>query len=252
MSGPSSSRPTSQVGSISLWRLASFAWWTVATGWNSTPARAGWPCAAAPGAPDDGAVAFGVEVGDLAEFARRTVADGTRAELFDADHGQAVRVTAQDGFTFLADKAASRTTSPDADQALAVVGTWLTPDVSAAAQDLRNIGARPRHASTDLADFSAKNGGILVVRKAPETAAGGLAFAYDGDLAALEARLTAAGVAAARVAAVGLAAVGLAAAGVAAVGLAAARVAPVFASPILTVQAPGGGTITISSSAPEN
>lgn len=202
---------------------------------------------AAPGAPEDGTVAFGVEVGDLAEFARRTVADGTRAELFDADHGQAVRVTAQDGFTFLADKAASRTTSPDADQALAVVGTWLTPDVSAAAQDLRNIGARPRHASTDLADFSTKNGGILVVRKAPETAAGGLAFEYDGDLAALEARLTAARVAAALVAAVGLAA-----AGVAAVGLAAARVAPVFASPILTVQAPGGGTITISSSAPEN
>lgn len=202
---------------------------------------------AAPGAPEDGTVAFGVEVGDLAEFARRTVADGTRAELFDADHGQAVRVTAQDGFTFLADKAASRTTSPEADPRLAVVGTWLTPDVSAAAQDLRNIGARPRHASTDLADFSTKNGGILLARKAPETAVGGLAFEYDGDLAALEARLTAAGLAAARVAAVGIAAaVGLSA------GLAAARVAPVFASPFLAVQAPGGGTITISSSAPEN
>jgi hypothetical protein len=148
--------------------------------------------------PGDGTTAFGVEVGDLAEFARRTVADGTRAELFDADHGQAVRITAQDGFTFLADKASSRTTSPDADPGFAVVGTWLTPDVTRAAQELRNIGARPRHASPDFADFSTKNGGFLLVREASETTAGALAFEYDGDLAALEARLTAAGLEAAR------------------------------------------------------
>lgn len=147
---------------------------------------------------DDGTTVFGVEVGDLSEFARRTVADGTRAELLEADHGQAVRVTAQDGFTFLADKAASRTTSPDADPDLAVVGTWLTPDVPWAAQELRNIGARSRHVSAKFADFSTKNGGILLVRQSSETAAGGLAFEYDGDLAALEARLAAAGLAAAR------------------------------------------------------
>ncbi|MCX2749680.1 VOC family protein [Arthrobacter sp. MI7-26] len=148
--------------------------------------------------PDDGATAFGVEVGHLAEFARRTMADGTRAELFDAGHGQAVRITAGDGFTFLADKATSGATSPDADPGLAVVGTWLTPDVPGAAQELRNIGARPRRASPDAADFSTKNGGILLVRKSPETATGGLAFEYDGDLAALEVRLAAAGLAAAR------------------------------------------------------
>lgn len=146
--------------------------------------------------PDDGATVFGVEVGDLAEFARRTMADGTRAELFDADHGPAIRVTAQDGFTFLADKAISRTTSRDADPGLAVVGTWLTPDVPGAAQDLRNIGARPRNMSSDAADFNAKNGGLLLVRKSPETAAGDLAFEYDGELSVLEARLSAAGVAA--------------------------------------------------------
>lgn len=146
-----------------------------------------------PGSPDDGTTAFRVEVGDLAEFARRTLADGTRAELVDADHGQAVRITARDGFTFLADEAASRTTSPQADPALAVVGTWLTPEVPLAAQELGNIGARPRHRSADLAVFSTKNGGILVVRSSAETAAGDLAFEYDGDLSALEARLAAAG-----------------------------------------------------------
>lgn len=148
--------------------------------------------------PDDGTTVFGVEVGDLSEFARRTVADGTRAELLEADHGQAVRVTAQDGFTFLADKAASRTTSPDADPGLTVVGTWLTPNVPQAAQELRNIGARPRHVSAKFADFSTKNGGILAVRQSAETAAGGLAFEYDGDLSALQVRLAAAGLAAAR------------------------------------------------------
>ncbi|UKA63253.1 VOC family protein [Arthrobacter sp. FW306-04-A] len=166
--------------------------------------------------PDDGTTVFGVEVGDLAEFARRTVADGTRAELFDADHGQAVRITAQDGFTFPADKATSRATSPEADPGLAVVGTWLTPDVPGAAQELRNIGARPRNMSTDAADFSTKNGGILLVRQSSETAAGGLSFEYDGDLAALEARLTAAGLRAART------------------------------GSLLTVQAPRGGTITVA------
>lgn len=169
-----------------------------------------------PGSPDDGTTVFGVEVGDLAEFARRTLADGTRAELFDADHGQAVRITAQDGFTFLADKASSRTTSSEADPGLAVVGTWLTPDVPGAAQELRNIGARPRRASPDLADSSAKNGGILLVRKSPKTAAGGLAFEYDGDLAALEARLATAGLAAAQ------------------------------ASSVLTLQAPGGRTLSVA------
>jgi hypothetical protein len=166
--------------------------------------------------PDDGTTVFGVEVGDLAEFARRTVADGTRAELFDADHGQAVRITARDGFTFLADKASSRTTSPEADPDLAVVGTWLTPDVPGAGQELRNIGARSRHVSAKFADFSTKNGGILLVRESSEPAGGGLSFEYDGDLAALEARLAAAGLSAART------------------------------GSILTIQAPRGGTISVA------
>ena len=169
-----------------------------------------------PGSPDDGITVFGVEVGDLAEFARRTVADGTRAEVFDADHGQAVRITARDGFTFLADKASSRTTSPEADPGLAAVGTWLTPDVPGAAQELRNIGARPRHVCADFADFSTKNGGILLVRQSAETALGSLAFEYDGDLAALEARLTTAGLKAART------------------------------GSLLSVQAPRGGTISVA------
>ncbi|WP_423183322.1 hypothetical protein [Arthrobacter sp. NyZ413] len=145
-----------------------------------------------------GGTVFGVEVGDLAEFARRTVADGTRAELIDADLGQAVRITAHDGFTFLADKATSRTTSPDADPALAVVGTWLAPDVPQAAGDMRNIGARARNMSPGAADFTCKNGGILQVRQSGSTSSGPLAFEYDGDPAALEVRLAAAGLTAAR------------------------------------------------------
>ncbi|MEZ2390360.1 VOC family protein [bacterium RCC_150] len=183
------------------------------------------------GSPTDGTTVFGVEVGDLAEFVRRTLADGTAAELVDTDHGQAVRITAGDGFTFLADKAANRETSVEAAAGLAVVGTWLTPDVPRAARDMRNIGARavdmsPKAAGVTAAgvtaaDFRAKNGGILAVRQAPNTATGSLTFEYDGDIAALQVRLAKAGIKAA------------------------------LAAPVLTVPSPGGSIRVASSTNPE-
>lgn len=146
------------------------------------------------GSAEDGTTAFGVEVGELAEFARRTVADGTRADVIDAPHGSTVQVTAEDGFAFFADKAAHGAVCADADPALAVVGVWLTPGVENAAQELRNIGARPRRDTPDGADFTTKNGGILAVRTASATAGGPLEFEYDGGLDDVRERLAAAGV----------------------------------------------------------
>ena len=110
--------------------------------------------AAEAGSAGDGTTAFGVEVGDLAEFARRTneagVEDGTSpAELITADHGDTCRITGEDGFSFFADKAAHGAQSADADPALAVVGVWFTPDAAAAAQTLRNMGARLRPVPDD-------------------------------------------------------------------------------------------------------
>ena len=148
----------------------------------------------------DGRTDFGVEVGDLAEFARRTnlagVEDGTTpAELVSARHGDTCRITGEDGFGFFADKAAHGAQCADADPALAVVEVWFTPDAAAAAQTLRNMGARLRPApdADETADFTAKNGGVLMVRPASGDARSGLGFEYTGDLAALRDRLAAAG-----------------------------------------------------------
>lgn len=148
----------------------------------------------------DGKTDFGVEVGDLAEFARRTNLAGeedgtTPAELVSARHGDACRITGEDGFGFFADKAAHGAQCADADPALAVVEIWFTPDAAAAAQTLRNMGARLRPApdADETADFTAKNGGVLMVRPASGAARSGLGFEYTGDLAGLRDRLAAAG-----------------------------------------------------------
>lgn len=152
------------------------------------------------GSAEDGTTAFGVEVGDLAEFARRTnqagEEDGTSpAELVEADHGAACRITGEDGFSFFADKAAHGAQCADADPGLAVVEVWFTPDAAAATQTLRNMGARPRPVPDDdeTADFSAKNGGVLMVRPASGAPRTGLGFEYTGELSALRDRLAAAG-----------------------------------------------------------
>jgi hypothetical protein len=152
------------------------------------------------GAEEDGTTAFAVEVGDLAEFARRTnlsAQDGgtSPAEIITADHGEACRITAPDGFTFLADHAAHMAQCADADPALAVVGVWFTEDTAAAARTLQHIGARPRPVpdADETADFTAKNGGVLLVRPASGPPRPGLGFEYDGGLEPLRARLAAAG-----------------------------------------------------------
>jgi hypothetical protein len=152
------------------------------------------------GAEEDGTTAFAVEVGDLAEFARRTNLsaedEGTSpAEIIKADHGEACRITAPDGFTFLADPAAHMAQCADADPALAVVGVWFTEDAAAAARTLQHIGARPRPVpdADETVDFTAKNGGVLLVRPAAGPPRPGLGFEYDGGLEPLRVRLAAAG-----------------------------------------------------------
>jgi hypothetical protein len=161
--------------------------------------------AAEAGAADDGTTVFGVEVGNLAEFTRRTNLAGqergtTPAELIQAGHGESCRITGPGGFSFLADpatRAADGTwaTSPDADPDLAVVGVWFIEDAGAAAQTLLDIGARfrPVPDADETADFTAKNGGVLMVRPASGPARSGLGFEYDGDIGALRDRLAAAG-----------------------------------------------------------
>lgn len=152
------------------------------------------------GAAEDGTTALAVEVGDLAEFARRTnvaaeVDGATPAKLITAAHGETCRITAPDGFSFLADKAAHGAQCADADPALAVVGVWFTEDPASASRTLQQVGARPRPVpdQDDTADFAAKNGGILMVRPASGTPRSGLGFEYDGGLDPLQERLASAG-----------------------------------------------------------
>ncbi|MET3951289.1 VOC family protein [Arthrobacter sp. UYEF36] len=164
------------------------------------------------GSAEDGTTSFGVEVGDLKEFARRTkeagaAEGGTNAELIDADHGPSCRITAADGFSFLADPATRAADggwggSAEADPGIAVVGVWFSEDAVAATRTLRDIGARPRplpgsgDADTDTAEaeaFTAKNGGILMVGAGTGSGRAGLGFEYAGDLTVLRERLSEAG-----------------------------------------------------------
>ncbi|MDQ0117154.1 hypothetical protein J2T22_000314 [Pseudarthrobacter defluvii] len=160
------------------------------------------------GSGQDGRTVLAVEVGDVAEFARRTnlsaqeespqegAAEGAGpAELVTADHGDACRISAPDGFSFLADKAAHFAQCADADPALAVAAVWYTADPEGAVRTLLHIGARPRPVpdNDETADFTAKNGGVLLVRPATGQSRSGLGFEYDGGLEPLQERLTAAG-----------------------------------------------------------
>lgn len=172
------------------------------------------------GSPQDGTTSLGVEVGDLKEFARRTkesgaagstTAGGTTAELIEADHGPSCRITAAGGFSFLADPALRASDgswggSADADPGIAVVGVWFSEDAVAAAQTLRDIGARPRPVpgnadtagginvdTTESETFTAKNGGILMLGAGTGPGSAGLGFEYTGDLDALRQRLGEAG-----------------------------------------------------------
>ncbi|MGR0161670.1 hypothetical protein [Paenarthrobacter nitroguajacolicus] len=149
------------------------------------------------GHPLDGSTIFGVEAGNLEEFARRTEEAGTQAELHEAPSGTTVGISTDDGFEFFAfpaRRAADGTwaTSSEADPALRVVATWVSPLVGLAANDLRNIGARQRTENDESATFTTKNGGILQVIHGADATNGDLAFEYDGDLEPLLERLRAA------------------------------------------------------------
>jgi hypothetical protein len=155
------------------------------------------------GSGQDGRTVLAVEVGDVTEFARRTNLsaqdEGTPpAELVTADHGEACRISAPDGFSFVADKAAHGAQCADADPALAVVAVWYTGEPEAAVRTLLHAGARPRPVpdNDETADFTAKNGGVLLVRPASGPPRSGLGFEYDGGLEPLRDRLTGAGFAA--------------------------------------------------------
>ena len=152
----------------------------------------------AAGSAEDGTTALSVEVGDPAEFARRTnlvaQADGAPAGIAKAD-AHSCRITAPDGFSFPAEKAPHTIPLDGTDPALAVVGVWFTPQPATAAATLRHIGARPRPVpdNDETADFTAKNGGVLLVRPASGQPHGGFGFEYDGGLEPLRERLTSAG-----------------------------------------------------------
>lgn len=152
------------------------------------------------GAANDGSTSLAVEVGDVEEFARRTnlaasETGTTPAVLIPADIGDSCRITGDDGFSFTADKATHWAQSADAGTGLSVVGVWFTEDTAAAAATLSSIGARFRPVPDDFetAEFTAKNGGVLMVRPGSGPARSGFGFEYDGDLVALRDRLTSAG-----------------------------------------------------------
>ncbi|RAN76071.1 hypothetical protein B5P43_24035 [Bacillus sp. SRB_336] len=163
----------------------------------------------AAGSADDGATRLGFEIRDREVFVRRTLADGTRAELVETGHGPSARVTAPDGFSFLADPVADATDDPgEAGPAatgpagqrdpgrLTVVQLWRTPEPDGARKVLADIGARPVPRSDGHAAFRAKNGGLVVVQPSPSSGVVP-ALEYDGDLAALRTRLTSQGLPAA-------------------------------------------------------
>lgn len=161
---------------------------------------------AAPGSPEEGTTALGFELRDAEIFVRRTLEDGTVAQLLDAGHGPSAsprasaKVTAPDGFSFLADPVTDLSLpEPDAPGTLTVLQLWQTHDPAAAHKVLVDIGAKL--VATSEADggalFRAKNGGLTAIRPGAGNAVE-LAFEYSGDIGRLAAELTARGVSAER------------------------------------------------------
>ncbi len=145
-----------------------------------------------PGSADEGRTSLAFDVGDVREFARRTEASGTAVELSEDGHGLAVRITAPDGESLLANAGPRETGAPASP--LSVLAIWSTDDVGPAVTILEAIGARPRTGSgaDPRHDFRAKNGGLVAVR-AGESTTVELAFEYDGDVRDLSDSLTAGG-----------------------------------------------------------
>ena len=150
-------------------------------------------------APELHHIELAFELRDAAIFVRRTLADGTAAELADTVTGPGAQVTAPDGFSFeltasedlsLPRPAESQPTG----SRLTVVQTWCTPHPEEANAVLANIGAKPlRELPGGGALFRAKNGGLVATARG-EGSGVVLGFMYDGELSALAVRLAAAGV----------------------------------------------------------
>ncbi|MDQ0737021.1 VOC family protein [Arthrobacter agilis] len=144
------------------------------------------------GSAEDGRTALAFDVGDVREFARRTVEAGTAVELSAEGAGLSARITAPDGTSFLADEGPRETGAPASP--LSVLALWHTPDVLPATRVLGDMGARSGNNAGEGArhDFRAKNGGIVSVRPAGHRDVE-LAFAYDGDVRDLAGDLGAGG-----------------------------------------------------------
>ncbi|MBP2412197.1 hypothetical protein JOF48_000996 [Arthrobacter stackebrandtii] len=116
------------------------------------------------GSPMDGATELGFEVRDHEIFVRRTLEDGTQAEVVDSRHGGTARVTAPGGFNFLADPVTDL--SLPTGGPLAVTAVWHTPDTAAAEKVLADIGAKfVQHRADGGSLFRAKNGGFVATIK---------------------------------------------------------------------------------------
>lgn len=150
-------------------------------------------------APESHRTELAFELRDAAIFVRRTLADGTHAELADTVTGPGALVTAPDGFSFELTASADLglphpAGSPTTGSQLTVVQTWRTPRPAEANTVLSNIGAKQvRELAGGGALFRAKNGGLVATARRAATGVV-LGFVYDGDLPALAARLNAAGV----------------------------------------------------------
>ncbi|NYE95847.1 hypothetical protein FHU41_002097 [Psychromicrobium silvestre] len=141
---------------------------------------------------DDGVTYLGFEARDLEVFASRTREAGTQAELIQAAHGPTVQVTGGDGLQFLVDPSEQWEATAGANPLLSVNTLWYTSDVAGAAQDLRNIGAIPVATAINgrVDDFTAKNGGKILVHTAPTPRHGELGFGYLGALEELQEQLS--------------------------------------------------------------
>jgi len=149
-----------------------------------------------PGSVEDGTTALGFELRDREIFVRRTQEDGTCAELFDAGHGPSARITAPDGFSFLADPVTDLSRpAPDTDGTLKVLQLWYTQDPAAAQKVLADMGAKLAVSSETAgwALFNAKNGGLTATHLGEPNAVE-LAFEYTGDITVLAAKMAAQGV----------------------------------------------------------
>lgn len=121
------------------------------------------------------------ELRDAAIFVRRTLTDGTHAELAETFYGPGARVIAPDGFSFEL-SASSDLAIPVPEAATNVTATWRTPNPAAANQVLANIGAKfVEGRESGGALFRAKNGGF-VATAAGEVAGVELSIHHGGGI----------------------------------------------------------------------